>query len=270
MVASIFASQQPGMQPVSYSAEAVALFARMSSQPDSVRKGLINDLIVALKTAGVWTKLEVLYLFAAHDAQAARLNWISSSFDATTANSPVFTTDRGYAGDGSTSYLSTGWNPSLSSIFLLNASSVGVYINAGADTADNNRFTCGVRDTGTNDGVNICPRGATTIRGRINNNAQAVFGAVSTNRGSTAIVRSSSVTLTAYRDGSAAGVADPFTSTARPNLTAYVCGVNGSGALQSSLPDRIASVYFGGVLTAIEVAALHSARLTYLTAIGAN
>jgi hypothetical protein len=94
-------------------AETTTLLAAMSSQPDATRTTAINTLIAALKTAGIWAKLDVLYILAAHDAQAARLNWKTpASFTATAVNTPTFTTDRGYNGNGSTSYLTTGFTPS--------------------------------------------------------------------------------------------------------------------------------------------------------------
>lgn len=94
-----------------YSAEASALFARITTPPSDARKVLINNLIVSLKTAGVWAKLDAFYVLAAADAQSSLLNWVSTSYNLTAVNSPTFVIDRHYVGDGSTSYLSTGFNP---------------------------------------------------------------------------------------------------------------------------------------------------------------
>lgn len=92
-----------------------ALVARMTVDPGCPRKIVINDLIVSLKTAGVWSKLDALYLFAAADSQAALLNWVSTSYNATATNSPTFTTDRGFTGNGSNSYISSNFNPTTAS-----------------------------------------------------------------------------------------------------------------------------------------------------------
>ena len=61
---------------VSYEAEATALFARFSTDPGTTRKDAINTCIASLKTAGVWSKLDCLYVFAAHNETDAKLNWI--------------------------------------------------------------------------------------------------------------------------------------------------------------------------------------------------
>lgn len=97
-----------------YDADASALFARMTSAPDETRKGHIDTLILALKAAGVWSKMDVLYILAAHDAQAARLDW-KGTYDATANGTPTFTTDRGYTGSLSNG-LTTTYSPELASL----------------------------------------------------------------------------------------------------------------------------------------------------------
>lgn len=77
----LFARLEPGWtQPVyeiyEAQAETDALVARMEIAPSAARKKLIDDLIVELKSWGIWQKLDLLYILAAHDAQAARLNWV--------------------------------------------------------------------------------------------------------------------------------------------------------------------------------------------------
>lgn len=69
-----------------YSAEAIAYFAGMSVQPDATRKGQLDTLITSLKSAGVWAKLDALYIMAAHDAQAARVNAVAPGSVATITN----------------------------------------------------------------------------------------------------------------------------------------------------------------------------------------
>jgi hypothetical protein len=70
-------------------------------------------MIDALVTAGVWAKLDALYMLAAADAAAALTNLKSSSFGITAVNSPTFTADQGYTG-ASAKYLDTNCNPSTS------------------------------------------------------------------------------------------------------------------------------------------------------------
>lgn len=100
-------------------AETTTLLAAMSVQPDVRRTIIIDTFIGALIAAGVWTKIDVMWVLAAHDEQAGRLNWKSpGTFTLTAVNSPTFTTDRGFAGNGSTSYLDTGWDRSTNAVQL--------------------------------------------------------------------------------------------------------------------------------------------------------
>ncbi len=56
--------------------ETAGLLARMSVPPSPARRTQIDTLVKTLLAAGLWTKLDALYLTAAHDAQAARLNLV--------------------------------------------------------------------------------------------------------------------------------------------------------------------------------------------------
>ena len=109
-----------------YCAEALALFARMTTPPTTERKDEINTLIVGLKTDGLWSKLDVLYLFAAADEQAALLNWVSTDYDATN-NGCTLTADSYYTG-GTGKYINSNYIPSAGTNVALNSTSAGVYI----------------------------------------------------------------------------------------------------------------------------------------------
>lgn len=79
-----------------YDPAAVALFGQMAVQPGEQRKRLYNNIIVSLKAAGVWQKLDVLYVQAVETSQQSTLNWISPGSNTTTdIGSPTFTPDRG-------------------------------------------------------------------------------------------------------------------------------------------------------------------------------
>lgn len=142
---------------ISYDPTASALFSRMTVQPSSQRKALINDLIVAGKAKSFWAKLDALWVHAAHDAQAGRLNWIADIYNCVPVMAPVFTVDRGYMGDGSSSYLDTKFNPAtaVNPNFKQSSGALGIRSNT------NNVGTgslAGFYDTAANKGTTINPR----------------------------------------------------------------------------------------------------------------
>lgn len=244
-------------------AATAALVARMTVPPDAARLGRIDALVRALKAAGVWTKLECLYLVAAHDAQAARLNWISASFALTAVNAPGFTTDRGYAGDASTSYLATGWTPSASAVFVQDSASMGLWINGGTDTGAIPVIPMGV------DSSYLNPRRDTDVMRGAVNSATVDWGASTTILGYSAISRTGAAAMAGYRNGAQCGSVSSASSTARSSSPLFLGARSNAGTPANFTNHRIAMAFMGAGLAAGEIAALHAAVATYLTALGA-
>jgi hypothetical protein len=138
--------------------------------PSAAQQTLQNTLVEDLKTAGVWDKLDVFYVFATDgDSDYATLNWKApSSFQATKTNSPTFTADSGFAGNGSSSYLNTNYNPSTSGTnYTLNDASISIWSN---DFVLNNFIT------GVESGAANCIRmSSTSANQRINMGNSAGF-----------------------------------------------------------------------------------------------
>lgn len=100
--------------------------------PSSSQQDLQNQLVVDLKNAGVWSDLDLFYVFATDgDSDFASINWKDpNNFECTEVNSPTFTTNVGFSSDGSSSYLNTNWNVSTdSSNFQLLSNSLHYYIS---------------------------------------------------------------------------------------------------------------------------------------------
>ncbi|MFG1465275.1 hypothetical protein V5F77_20535 [Xanthobacter sp. DSM 24535] len=228
----------------------------MTVRPDVARVSFINDIIRALKTAGLWTKFDVLYFTAAHDAQAARLNWISSSNILAPVNSPTFTPDRGYTGGG-TSYLDTGANPSTQfTRATLNSSCYGAW--ATSDLADSG-FALGDANGAS---MLVQPRSAgNAMSVRVNDDSGLAVGSA-TSLGMTVGNRSGSAARQIYRNGVSVG-SDVRPSVAMPT-TLYLL------RRQSIYwPGRIGMAFAGASLNATEQAALYGIANTYMTGVGA-
>ncbi len=113
----------------SYDADATALFARFSGTPSDADKHYINNLIVSGKGHGWWNKMDIFYVFAVGtNATDSRLNWKSTSYNATVGVAPTWTAYQGIQGNGTTQYLTTNYNPSSNGVnFLSTSQSLGVY-----------------------------------------------------------------------------------------------------------------------------------------------
>lgn len=257
-------------------ADTRTLRAAMTVPPPAGRLWQIDQTIRQLKQHGIWQKLDVLWMLAAHDAQTARLNWKNpSQFALTAVNSPTFTANRGYTGDGDsagvgTKYLTTGWTPSTNAIqFTQDSGTVGVYLvsGVGTNTANNNVIPFG--SIGTHGSfINVWGATSNALRGRINQGSTAeTSSTVSTRFGLSVLDRSAASLVTGYRNGAANGT---FTtaSAGLPTQPFSILALNNGGTLQSYVDNQIGLAFAGASLTAAQHAALNSMVRSYLLTVG--
>ncbi|MBY5581853.1 hypothetical protein [Rhizobium leguminosarum] len=248
-----------------YDADAQAYFDRMTVQPDSTRKALLNDLFVSLKVSGVYAKRDVYWLPAAHDAQAGRLNLKSASFTLTPAGSPTFVVDKGYQGDGTSACLVTNYSPLAHGVTLTGTSaSIMAWLNGCASDVPNGMASIG-RSISTTTFLRPSALPSGTLYGRVNGNSQKDYGTVASRLGHRLISRNGPTSSYGYVDGQPSGTDDSQASVALVNETMLLL------RLQSTYSsDRICVAAMGAGLSAAEVLAEYNAFNTYLTAIGAN
>jgi hypothetical protein len=84
--------------------------------PSAGQQVLQNQLLVDLKDAGVWSKLDTFAVFATDgNSDFALIDWKRLS-QYTAVNSPTFTTNGGFTGNGTSAYVNTNFNPSTSGV----------------------------------------------------------------------------------------------------------------------------------------------------------
>lgn len=243
--------------------DARTLFAAFTTAATSARQGLICTAIGSLKAAGVWTKLDALYLFAAADSQAARVNWKTpGTYNATATSSPTFTADRGYAGDGVASYVDTNFADTTAAVnWSQDSASLGVWVNV--DAGGNNAIIGHTSSSNTR----LNPRDSSNSNAllRIHAAANQLIGSQTSRLGWSLATRRTSTASEMYRATTSIGTsANASAATAAGNITILKAG----GATFSA--DRVAAAAIGGALTTAENTALYNALNTYLTALGAN
>ena len=239
-------------------AEAEALVARFTTEPDDARKLLIDNMVGALKSAGVWAKLDALYLMAAADAQAAQRNWIADLFNLSEVSAPAFVADRGYTGDGVASYVDTGLTPSTGGTKLvLNSMVFGLWSrSAGQQTAPS-----GITAGGSQ--ITVLPRSATDTFNVRANSATATTAANADGIGLYAVNRSGASALELYKNGAQA--ASAATASLGLPTTSVAFGGNHLAAFNTI---QIAGGFLGQSLSGADHAALYSAMLVYMQATG--
>lgn len=248
-----------GQSPYSFSnAEAVTLVEAMSPQPNDARKAVIDTLVGALKAAGTWTKRDVLYVFAAHNSQAALLNWKApASFAATEVSAPTFTADRGYNGDGAASRLSLNWNPSTDGVQTTQNSAhmMAISLTAAQDPGviggvTSLRFVC---RNATDQFSYRANRGTSTALANANGSGHFVATSID------------ATNTKAYRNGASLGTSGGA-SVAVTSAIATALSLGAANFTTLQCP----AIGFGAALSDAEVVADYEAFQAYLTSLGAS
>lgn len=164
IIPSLFGAKQPAGGG-GFDADYAAILSYATTQgytlPSASQQTLQNQLVVDLKTAGVWSKLDTFAVFATDgNSDFALIDWIRLS-QYTAINSPTFTSNQGFTGNGTSSYVNTNFNPSTSGInYTLNDASISIW---------NNTFVSNDFITGVETNVYNCLRmSATSANVRIN------------------------------------------------------------------------------------------------------
>ena len=240
--------------------DSLNIFAAMDTPPTAARQTLINNAVVSLKAAGLWNMLDTLIVEAAATAQAGLINWIQPANVATAVNAPTFVADRGYTGDGATSYLNTNRAMGIGPNFSQNNFHVGFWtLN---DVSDSNAYDLGVL-TGANT-FRFNGRNATN---NFAGNALATpaFGmAVADSIGHYMMCRDSASTFEGYKNKVSIGT-DTDASVAAFN-SPYTILAN--RVVQFSTRQQ-AMTHAGAFFTAAQVTAFYDIMLVYMQAVGA-
>lgn len=254
-----------GEEAVDYCNEADTLFAAMATQPNATRKEVINTCIESLISAGVWSKIDSLWVLAAHDAQAGLLDW-KRLCDATNVGSTPFATDRGFQRNTGTKYIDTNFNfTSTGSHYTQNDASFGVYSRTDSQSAS--------YDFGGYDYVNHQQRIRTTADAwqfHVNCTTSTGKSGITSSLGFFCAQRNSATAMQLYLNGSNVHSITPYASAAPESYTAYIGTRNLNTGPSTYTNRQYAAAYMGAALSDAEHAAFYSALQTYMTAIGAN
>jgi hypothetical protein len=238
----------------------------------AARQTIVNTLITSLKTHSLWTIQDRIWLHASENSQQATIDIVNLGV-ATPVNSPTFTADQGYAGNGSSSYLDSGLSASSATNYVRDSGSVSSYVRTS-------------RSSGAG-GVNIGFHAAastgsmtalfTYTNGFINydlNNAQftAQVGGQPNAQGFFTSVRTGASAQAVYKNSSSTAVATNTTSSiAVPALNFFIGARNQDATPVNYLSDQLAITTIGsGMTDGTNVAQFQTDLNAYMTSLGTN
>jgi len=255
-----------------YETESETIFAAFTTPPDDTRKGVINTAVLALKTgalsgSNVFAKLDLLYAEGAATNQAGRINWINpGTFTCTEVNSPTFTADQGFAGNGTTSYLDTGYTPSTNgSTFTQNSACLFVWSRTNSRSNSAAAIGAATSDAPAVAYINPWNLSVDNVSHGLNGSTGFNAFAPTSAAGFFCLTRTASTGYDVYRNTTNLGT-QTSTSAGRSDQVMRICGGNVSANFTTR---QILFAGCGGGLNANEVADLFNALDAYRTAIGA-
>jgi hypothetical protein len=227
----------------------------------STRRTLVDTLVNNLKTDGVWSKLDRLWLFAAENSSSALID-IKAATSAAVFNSPTFTPDRGYDKASNTSaYIDTNFNPSTVGNTNFAQDSACVFAWSNTSGADGGPLVSGSGSTSTR----LFPQYTDNLA-YYNVNNSGVDGTQSglgDGIGLWAVNRTNATDTQLYRNGSS--VASMTTATSGAVVSQNLWALR-EGSLYSS--RQICCLGAGASLNSTEQLALYNRLRTYMTAVG--
>jgi len=234
------------------------------------RLAIVDTFIVAEKAAGTWALTDDYWPLWGEDAIGG-LTSLKQRRLATAVNVPTFTADRGYAGNGTTSYLSTGFIQSVHSVAMSGANlRLAVYQR---DNLAVNTSAAGVNEAATR-GLFLRTRGTTNfLGGQANCTSVNSTATVATSAGWSAVSRTSTPgnLLQFWKNGATITTPVPGTFTASsPTTTIFICAHNVAGTPTAPSTAQIAFGCIGASLSSAQEAAQYTNVQAWATAIGAN
>ena len=244
-----------------------AIINAFTTPPTPARKALINTTVKSLKAAGVWSLLDSLYILAAADSQAARVDWKRPATTATVTNSPTFAADRGYTFDGSTNYFDTAFTPSTQGVNMTSA--VGTWaVWERNSVAAASTYHGGQGTGGSAHRTLIAPKqsASNVVSCSIAGLVTAVGSGMTSNVGLTA-VSSSGALLSVHKNGAAFNTA-AANSGGTVNRSLWLGGYN-AGSLLTPRAVECAACLAGNLQTDALHLSAYTAIAAYMTAVGA-
>ncbi len=242
-------------------------FLQRTTGLDATHVSAYTALINGLVADGIFSKLDMLHIYATQDSTTAKLNLVSTSYPGSQVGSPSFTVDGGYTGvlDNSGHYLDTGFNPASASSpkFIQNSAHISLWSVTNVGTVDTSAM--GLTISGVE--IGIYPKFTdNNAYFRVNGGGSGV--ANSSPVGFFVANRTNSTNIQGYLNTTAIFTDTSNNSSAPPNqnIITLARGQSGGGSYGSSHQLAMASI--GSSLSGADVTNFYGRLRTYMTAVG--
>lgn len=239
--------------------------------PDLDYRRYLDDFVYAEKSSGSWALTDDYWVLWAPDAGCA-LTSLKQRRLATAVNSPTFTADRGYAFDGATQYINTGFIPSTHKVAMTGTNlRIAVYERTNV-AANTNAAGCFNSSTQS---LTMSPRlTGGQLSTQLNSQTSGPGGDVLTDsRGYSAGSRNGdATTIKAYKNGAEVVPYTPGSvGSTLPTVPVFIgAACNNSSAATGFRAASEGFVAVGAALSGAQELAQYNAIQAFATAVGAQ
>lgn len=247
-----------------YVSEYQSVYNSFTSNPTAGTAWIQNRFMNDLKTAGILSKHDTLQVYAAHinTAGESQKDWANVSRTITPVDSPTFTAKQGVAGNGTSSYVNTGWKPSDGVNFAQASNSFWIYCRTARAASSSKGH--GVMGATYHTTIQQRTGGGNFLS--YNNSATAASVTNGDSSGLFLSRRESAALVDLWRNGTEMAADKSAASNVRPDKEFYVGAYNNNGTATFFNVDQIAMFGAGAYLDNTEVAALTTAVERYMDA----
>jgi hypothetical protein len=221
--------------------------------PDATLQAKQNAYAVALRAAGLLNKWDVKYVFACHDRDFAKINWMNpGTYNCAENGTLVFTANVGFRSNGTTGYLDTGWRPIVDgSLYTLNDASVAWFVE---NNISGPHAEFGVRQNATTNRLFGISRNSSNnkICAINQDNTDTVKTSVVDSIGRHLVERTSSTATEISKDGVSENTGSGL-STALYPFNMFICAINQGGSATLFSQKNISDLSAGASLGSLAV-----------------
>ena len=257
-----------------YDSDAAA-FLSAASITNETQSAAVSTMVVALKSAGVWSKLHAIYPFVGGSESSHKWN-LKDPRDLNAAYRLSFAGSWTHASTGvtpSSTYADTFFNPATA--YTAGTYSCGIYIRNNPSSSNNYRIDMGCADQvgGQENGRFYAHLNSGDGNSYFDFNSRATVS--NSTYGSAAafhaISRDSSTSLKVYNNGSQKAENTNSQAWPIPSRTVWIGANNNSEGGQENYSNReVALAFLGSAMTGSEMSAFYTAVQAFQTALSRN
>ena len=264
-----------GITPKSYFSLAAAndvdaqAFIDAAGITDATQKSAVNQLVLDLKSANIWTKMKAIYPIVGGSASSHKWN-LKNPLDTNAAFRLSFSTgwthaSTGMTPNGTSAYADTFLNTLTN---IPNAGHISYYSRT--QTISNTQTDIGNLNNIAPTSSNFIASTATINVGYYGNTSNFTQQNISDKRGYVISSKTSSTSLKLYNNGSLVSTDTSSNTVSAPNINLYIGSRNNNGTAETYSVKQLALVSIGDGLTDAEASNLYTAVQNYQTTLGRN